>query len=150
MDRFSWFCLGRSAEAYQHLVPADVVSKKTTYNCSSVLNDEAPDKKCVLISKTTVPQRFCQKATEIMENSTFLVLVGALWVLRWGCIASRENDRSTQNYKLKLAFLKKNVQRAKIWGPNLGDLRRPRSKLGGKILTNSKFDVNYVLPSNMT
>ena len=59
--------------------PGKRFSKKLTYDCSSLLNDEIPGEKVHLMSKMPVPQQFCKRKRP--ELALFL-LVGARPSLR--------------------------------------------------------------------
>ena len=45
--------------------------KKITYDCNIVLDNKVPGEKVQLVSKTAVPQQFCQKKPELGKNGIF-------------------------------------------------------------------------------
>ena len=82
--------------------------------------------------KRRCPNNFAKKRQKTWKNGSFFVLVGASPWLRWGCISPLGIDRSTQNYKRKLAFLKNGWQAEILLGPNLWVSAERKSKSMGR------------------
>ena len=75
----------RSTKTPPYLDLLDIFFKKPTYGCSSSLDDEISGEILCPISKTAVPQQFCQKTIIIVQKRHYLFFRWRLAVFKMRC-----------------------------------------------------------------